>query len=198
MPLLIDTDAFCKLSVAGLLHEAVEFFGAELHECFRLPALPHMLNRGKLVRKFGSEACRAMLTDATVMPLLPKPSDSWLELLTPINAIDPGEAQIIAAAAAEPALMILTGDKRALLALKNVVGAADVFSGRIVTLEAILLALCDSLGGEEVRRRVAALMSLDVMVSICFSETNQDPKSCLLSYYDDLVTKLGALIPWNP
>ncbi|MCF8047098.1 MAG: hypothetical protein K9L19_06115 [Desulfarculaceae bacterium] len=197
MPLVIDTDAFCKLSVAGLLQEAVEFFGVGLHECFRLPALPHMLIRGGLVRKFGREACEAMAPDATAMLVLPKPSDTWLDLMTPIDAIDPGEAQIIAAAA-ESDLMILTGDKRALLALIDIEGIANVLGGRIVVLEAILLALCDSLGADEVRRRVVELVPRDTMFRICFSATDQPPQKCLQSYYDDLAAKLGAIRLWNP
>lgn len=197
MPVLIDTDAFCKLLVADLLQEAVALLGSGLDECFRLPALSHMLRKGRLVKSYGPEACEAMLLVAGKIPVIPQPNGPWLDRLIPITAIDPGEAELIAAAA-ESDVMVLSGDKRALLALKDVAGAADVFTGRIVTLEAILLGLCDHLGAEEVRRRVGVLMQRDRMVSICFAAANQSPEVCLRSYYEHLVAQVGTLGLWDP
>ena len=55
--LLVDTDAFCKLSVAGLLESAANVFDTSLLECARLPALPHMLKRGALRKHYGDEHC---------------------------------------------------------------------------------------------------------------------------------------------
>lgn len=197
MRALLDTDAFCKLAVAGLLHDALRLLGTDLQDCGRLPALPHMLRRGRLRIVFGESACDAIIPIAESMPVVGQPTDVWLNKLTPIPAIDPGEAQILAAAA-ESGIIVVSGDKRALRALKNVAGFAESLTGRIATLDAILLALCDQLGADVARRRVQALMTFDKTVAICFSAENADPRSALVSYYEDLRSDLHPLVLWDP
>lgn len=123
MKLLVDTDAFCKLGVAGLLRDAALMLGVELQECGRLPALPHMLRRGSLPRRYGARACEKLISIAQSMPVVPEPSTEWLDRITPIDVIDPGEARILAAAA-EFTLAVVSGDKRALRAVKDAEGLA--------------------------------------------------------------------------
>lgn len=197
MRLLVDTDAFCKLGVGGVFRDAIGLFGADLSECGRLPALPYMLQRGRLRKVFGPKACDALLPIANKLPVAIQPSDEWLDRLTPFQDIDPGEAQIFASGA-EAGLIIVSGDKRALRALKDIAGFANALSGRIVVLEAILLALCDRLGPDEVRKRIQALVALDTVVQVSFSTGNPDPRDALLSYYRDLAAELGPLVLWNP
>ncbi|MCA9627893.1 MAG: hypothetical protein KC766_09510 [Myxococcales bacterium] len=197
MKLLVDTDAFCKLQMAGLLDEAVGLLAAGLHECGRLPALPHMLRRGRLRRLFGADVCDAMIPVADAVPVMHQPNVTWLDKLAPIEAIDPGEAQIFAAAA-EAGLIVLSGDKRALRALKGVDGFADALAGRVVVLEAILLALCDHLGLDAIRQRVAPLAVADQAVRVCFSVGNADPAAALRSYLGALQTEAHPLVLWKP
>lgn len=197
MKLLVDTDAFCKLGLAGLLRDAALTLGADLSECGRLPALPHMLRKGRLRKRLGSQACDGLIPLADGMPIVPTPSIAWLDKFTSIEAIDPGEAQLFAAAA-EVDLMIVSGDKRALRAMKAIEGLPEALSGRIAVLEAILLALCDRLGLEEVRRRVAPLADLDTMIQVCFSSSSSDPREGLKSYFQSLVTEVEPLALWDP
>lgn len=197
MRALLDTDAFCKLAVAGVLENAVRLLGADLKECGRLAALPYMLRRGRLRKVFGGDVCDALIPVAESVPVAVQPGDLWLDKLTPIPAIDPGEAQIFAAAA-EAGLILVSGDKRALRALKEVPGFADALAGRIVTFEGILLVLCGQLGPEEMRHRVQALIASDKMVSVCFSVGNPDPRSALSSYQQSLESELHPLVLWNP
>ena len=197
MKLLVDTDAFCKLGVAGLLRDAASMLGADLRECGRLQALPHMLRKGRLRKVFGPQACDAMIPVADTMPVVVQPGDAWLDKLTQIDAIDPGEAQIFAMAA-ETGLTILSGDKRALRALKEVDGLAEVLAGRIIVLEAILLALCDHLGVDEVRHRIGPRIESDKMIQVCFSTGNPDPVAALLSYYRSLAAEIEPIILWKP
>jgi len=187
MKLLVDTDAFCKLAVSGLLPDAVEFLGADLTECGRLPALPYMLEKGRLRTVYGPVRCDGLIPVALSMPIVLQPDDIWLDKLIPIQAIDTGEAQIFAAGA-EAGLLVMTGDKRSLRALKDIADFADALAGRIVVLEAILIALCDRLGPEDVRQRAQVLVASDKMVQICFSTGNSDPRDGLLSYFRDLKT----------
>lgn len=197
MKLLVDTDVFCKLGIANLLEEAARIFGASLQECGRLPALPFMLRRGGLRKLFGEPACDALIPIATSMPEVQKPDDTWLEKLTGIEAIGPGEI-LIFARAGECGLPFWSGDKRALRALKGVAEFIPALAGHVVVLEAILLALCDRLGHEQVRRRIAPLVALDHVVEICFSRENTDPSHALLSYYRALGLELTPLELWDP
>lgn len=197
MKLLVDTDAFRKLAASGLLHAAVNLLGANPNECGRLPALPHMLKRGQLRSANGSAGCDQMIPIALSMPIVLQADDIWLDKLTQVQAIDIGEAQLFAVGA-ETGALVMTGDKRALRALKNIADFPDALAGRIVALEAILIALCDRLGPENVRQRVQVLAPSDRMVQSCFSTGNSDPRDGLLSYYGELKGEVEPMVLWNP
>jgi hypothetical protein len=197
MRLLLDTDAFCKLWLGGLLPDVLGLFEAELADCGRLPALPHMLRKGRLRTSFGAGACDAMLAVAEAVPNVPQPGETWLDRLTPVPAIDPGEAQLFALAA-ERRLLIVSGDKRALRALRTVAGFPAALAGRIVVVEALIFALCDRVGLEVVRERVQPLMASDRVVQVCFSDRRTDPRAALRSYLDSLEAEVRPLVLWKP
>lgn len=197
MKLLIDTDAFCKLGVAGLLPKTSRVFGTKTHQCGRLPALPYMLRERTLRENYGKKACDELIGLAESMPVFPPPGITWLERLTPIDEIDPGEVQLLAAAA-DSGLTVLTGDKRALRALKNVADIVALLAGRVAVMEAVLIALYDDLGQEELRRCLVPLSKSDKVVKICFSKDNSDPHACLASYFEALADEVKPLVLWNP
>lgn len=138
MKLLIDSDAFCKLGTGGLLQEALRELGANLASCGRLPALPHMLRRGNLPRRYGQGVCESLVAIAETIPRLPVANEQWLDQLTGVPGIDPGEAQLFAAAA-QHGLLVMTGDKRALVALKEHPCYVRALANRVVALEPLLL-----------------------------------------------------------
>lgn len=197
MKVLVDTDAFCKLGLAGLLTDAVASLGAQLADCRRLPALPHMLRRGSVPRRFGEDNCRALLATAEAIPPLQPCDSAWLDRFVPAPGIDPGEAQLLSVAA-DQKLLVLSGDKRALRAVRTVEGAPQALSGLVVTLEAMLIALHDPIGADVLRRRVAPLRPFDTTVGICFSDDNPDSRSALWSYYSSLASEVAPLTLWRP
>ena len=197
MRLLFDTDLFCKLGIAGLLPDAAHRIGGDMGNCERLPALPHMLRRGRLRQKLGAAACDALLPIAEQMSVLGQASTTWLEQLQAVEEIDPGEAQIFAAAA-EHGAMVISGDKRAMRAIKNIEPFPRALNRRIVVFETVLIALCQGLGIEETRRRVQCLLGIDQVVKICFSNPGTDPQECLRSYFDNLSNELDPLVLWSP
>lgn len=197
MRLLVDTDAFCKLSACGLFQDAVNQLDLNISDCGRLPALPHMLRKGKLRKKYGDSISDFLIPIAENIPLALKPMDFWSDKLTLVPDIDPGEA-LIFAKAAESNILVLTDDKRALRALKNVPDFPLPLSGNIIVLEAILLALCNHFGFEYVRQRIQPLINIDRMTLSCFSPGNPNPPACLLSYLQSLSTELSPLVLWNP
>lgn len=197
MRILIDTDSFCKLAISGILNDSVRLLGANLDECGRLPALPYMLRRGNLRRIYGSENCNNLIIIANEMPTIGSGNDSLLSELVSLRDIDPGEAQLLSVVA-ETGLHLITGDKRSLRALKKLTGLAETLAGRIIVLESILLALCEQLGPEEVRRRVEVIGTLDNVIQICFDELNNDPVACLLSYFRVLTEEVKPLVLRHP
>jgi len=196
MRLLVDSDLFCKLGVGGILFDALTALETRIEECARLPALPHMLRRGSLTRRYGVKECAELIPIAEKMQPAGTPEAIWLDRLTPIHEVDPGEAQLFALAAQED-LFVATGDKRALNGLKNVDGYAEALSGHIIVLEGILLVLCDRLGPDILRRRVEPLMKNDKMVEICFSDANDDPRAAVESYLRSLADEVAPLTLWS-
>ena len=196
MRLLIDSDAFCKLAASDLLSDAVGLFHVPLHECGRLPALPYMLRRGGLRRTYGAAACERLIPLADAMPPVEHEPSSWLEQLAPIPAIDPGEA-ILFAVAADLGLPVITGDVRSLRALKSLPRFPEALAGRVVILEAVLLALCAKLGTAAVRAKVARGGQADIVMRICFSHGVEEPEVGLRSYFQDRTMELAPLVLWS-
>ena len=197
MRLLVDTDIFCKLGVTGLLNEALAALGVSAGECGRLPALPHMLQRGGIVKRYGSSACTALLPVAMKMPVASAPDDKWLQPLVGVASIDAGEAQLLALTA-QHAFVLLSGDKRALRSVAGVHSMVPALAGKIVTFEAILLALCQRIGVPAVRASLAPLAEIDQTVKVCFSPGNPDPVAALTSYLSHLEKEVSPLILWKP
>jgi len=197
MKLLIDTDVFCKLGMANLLAESVDLFGAKLSECGRLPALPHMLRRGSLRRHYGNDECDRLLTLADTVPTVETASPKWLDKLVSIESIDAGEAHLISVAA-EHGLVLMSSDKRALRALSTVADVRTPLAGRVCVLEAVLLALIERYGLEEIRKKVVGLSAKDRMVGMCFSSAGSDPREGLFSYLKSLADDVSPLILWTP
>ncbi|WP_420442281.1 hypothetical protein [Candidatus Palauibacter sp.] len=196
MRLLVDSDAFCKLAVSGLLSDAAALFNAELGECGRLPALTHMLRRGQLRQTYGATACDGLIPLAESMPSVVSPPTSWLEQLTLICDVDPGEA-ILFATAADRRIPVLTGDIRSLRALKNVDRFPEALEGRVAVLEAVLVGLCGRLGTAAVRARVESVPQADTVIRICFSPGVEEPELALRSYLGDRRRELAPLVLWG-
>lgn len=200
MRLLVDTDVFAKLGIAGLLDQLYELFGVSIEACRRLPALPYMLRRGALPTLLGKEACERLVPIAEAMGLAPLASTKWLERLVNVPQIDPGEAQLFASAV-EHELVVVTGDKRSVIAASKVDGMADALSGRVAPMETVLLGFCQRLGREHVRNAVKPLVAVedrkDKMMRVCFSDGNPDPESALQSYISDLKRSVAPLVLWE-
>lgn len=197
MRLLVDSDAFCKLGVSGLLPDALGVFGVDFEECGRLPALPHMLRRGSLPRTYGVEACKRLIPTAEDMPVVEDAPESWLDKLALLPAVDPGEA-ILFAAAANARIPAISGDVRALRSLKEVPEFSDAVSGRVIILEAILLVLCQRLGSDLMRERIKPIRAIDAVARVCFSAENPSPEDGLRSYFRDRMRELAPMILWAP
>jgi len=197
MLLLVDTDAFCKLGSAGLLENAVDALGVDRKECRCLPTLQPMLRRGRLRKAYGDRRADALISLAEAMPSAPEAPRTWLDRMVGIHDVDPGEAHLLAVAAESDALL-LTGDKRALGAIRLLPGFAEALRGKLVLLEMVLLVLCNRLGDDAVRNAVGAADLTDVMLQVCFSPANPSPRDGLRSYVSNSRGDLAPLGLWTP
>jgi hypothetical protein len=195
--LLVDSDIFCKLGMAGILDAAFSILGVTAGEAACLPALQHMLRRGKLRKTFGDANCDGLIPKATAMATAMDASSEWLDRLVGIDRIDIGEAQLFAMAATSGSIL-MTGDKRALGAVSKVTGFPDHVRARFVTLEAILLALCCHHGDDAICAAVKPLMGSDRMVQICFSAADRDFRGALRSYFEAAKRDVFPLVLWDP
>jgi hypothetical protein len=194
---LIDTDVFCKFGVAELLEPALAILKSNVKDCARLPALPYMLQRGRLRNQYGAAVCDRLRDIALSMKRAPTATPQWTERLVQSPEIDPGEAQLFAAAA-EFSCVVASGDKRALRAVAIIPEFQHSLTGKVATLEALLLALCDSLGDEHVRGAVRTLVPLDQTVRLCFGDGAGDHRAALRSYMDSLTQELHPMALWMP
>lgn len=198
--LFIDNDILCKLGAAHLFLDAVVALGAYYDQCRRIRALPHMLRKGSLRNHFGPDLARCLGPLANSIDPITVPATDWLSPLTTVPDIDPGEAVIFAAAAQDDQQqsLIMTGDKRALVALKDVLPHRDRLNGRIVTLEAILIHLLDTLCEARLRCDLEPVRHLDGILRLCLNPENADLFGCLRSYFLGTVNDVQPLVLWHP
>ena len=197
MRLLVDTDAFCKLTSSGLFAAAADLLGGKASTVERLPALPHMLRRGKLRKTLGDQLADHLLPLAEMLPVVPEAPSEFAGLLVGKDGIDVGEVQLFALTASDT-LFLMSGDKRALRAIGREQAIVTSLARKIVCLEAILLGLCMKLGREVVRTAVGSHARLDQVFTVCFSPGTTVPEDCLGSYLRELQAAVHPLVLWMP
>lgn len=197
MRLLLDNDALCKLGLGGVLKEAAALFGAKLSDCGRLPALPYMLKKGRMNITLGPDAVNILVPLVESISEVPTSGDAWLDRLVPLPDVDPGEAQLLALAAGS-SVPLISGDKRALAAVKGIPELATALRGHIAPVEAVLFALCDKIGAEALRGKMRSVTALDKMMAVVFSPGNDSVQGALASYVKNAEEELAPLVLWRP
>lgn len=202
--LLIDNDAILKLGRYDLLSKLSAVIGSDLTDVRTLPTAKYTLlpaaNRLKRCKDPAS-ANRVEAFLATSTPLEEGAADA--EVLDQLNespGIDSGEALLIAAAAANSDAVIITGDKRALLALcsDSALGPiAATLSGRIISLEILLEMYVDN-DFENTQQCVRSQPDVDKALSIIFGKISPrdeaSVRDALGSYTRDLQRQTGPLL----
>lgn len=197
LPLLVDSDAFCKLATANLLDATLALLGVDLAKCARLPALPYMLQRGALYRQYGDAQAEQLRKLSLAVPEMPEAETQWLDVFANVPSIDPGEAQIFALAA-ERGLRVLTGDKRALRAVSALPGVQAKLDGNVVTIEAVLLGLSGKMSETDLRYCGNVLANYDRMAKVVFGSANSSLVEALGSYLGSLDQETSPMKLWHP
>lgn len=173
--LLIDTDMLVLLAVSGLLDRVAARLGYEMKDVRRLDAATHQIRKSKSLRdQYGSAALDSALPRIQEIAVVEPAVDT--DLLDRLNDwIDPGEALLVAVAAAHRHSLLISGDKRAIRQLARCGDESCIQSmqGRIVTLEAVLWILLKDMAPRSIHPMFMAA-SFHKTLRVVFSRSNLD------------------------
>lgn len=199
---LLDSDAATCLCKYGLIDDLARALNVPLTAVCVLPQLRyqlHLANKPKALKKLGSEfafeqACYLVETAQEVSVLV---SSANQALLAATPDIDGGELALFAALLDSDRSGLVTGDKRALIALASLDGdSAEVLWARLLCLEDAIALLVQRLGHAYVSDKVRPRPDANVALSIAFGRINVSSASStsegINSYLRDLHLNTGG------
>jgi hypothetical protein len=191
--LLIDTDVLVLLAASGLLEQVTLSLGYASGQLRRLSAAPHQIRKSKSFRdQFGQEVLIKVEPIVEAISEAEPPTDLiLLDKLNSMDFIDEGEAQLMALAASQQASLLVTGDKRAVIALaeSSAHSCIDALQGRIVPLEATLLILLVKTQACDLRKAFSSVLQHKTLRIVLSENTTSNHEKCIeavRSYYEDL------------
>ena len=204
-PALVDNDVILKLCCYGRhgdLAGALGGAGAAMLGVGRY-ALRDRVRRTSRIRGRGRIA--AALEEAFASLELAQPDEHEIALAAEMEEeatrrsleLDAGESQLLAMLLHRAAPLLLTGDKRAVIAMHGLgVGDAD---GRIACLEQLMSTLLTMLGAALLRTAVCAESEADRAVTACFAcaaagVADADVRAGLSSYVGHLRRASGTTL----
>jgi hypothetical protein len=200
---LLDSDAARKLCQYLLLDEFAASLGCGFQEFAVLPQLKFQLatqNESKALKKLGSSEAvllaQALVAAAAEIDLSPDAANKVLQISRP--DIDSGEALLFAALCHRDQDMMVSGDKRAYVALSGIEGHSLVEGLwlRLICLEEAVLMILRCYPFELVSDRIRARSDVDMSLRIAFGSSSANTQSTVIaaleSYLGDLVRLTGS------
>lgn len=199
---LLDSDAARKLCQYELICELTQALECSLTDLAVLPQLSFQLrlnNPAAALKKLGSEAAVALAGElvrhAKVVEVRIDQSNFFLNAERP--DIDTGEAVLFAALYQSSADRMISGDKRAFVALSKIDDAeatTDLWV-RLICLEEALILILEHGRFDEISARIRTRSDVDKALSMAFGRSQAAERlsviSALTSYTDDLCRKTG-------
>lgn len=194
---LLDSDAARKLCQYELLDELVVLLGCSLHEVAVLPQLKFQLRlacEDKALAKLGTtnavELARRLVATAREVEISAASANPLLELNRP--DIDIGEAILFAALSEQAHSCLISGDKKAFIALSKVDGLEIIDSlwARLLCLEESLYLLACAGDFQVISQKVRNRPDVDNSISNSFGRSSPSSQpsviEALLSYMTNL------------
>lgn len=194
---LLDSDAARKLCQYELIEELIASLGCAMGDLAVLPQLRFQLrlsNDAKAFEKLGSagavDLAKQLVAVAREVEVSTITANPLLELNRP--DIDSGEATLFAALWDCPDSSLVSGDKRAFVALATVDGipAIDGLWARMLCLEEALLYLARDGDFQTVSNKVRNRLDVDISIGISFGRSAPAPQQTVIdalqSYIDHL------------
>ncbi|MBC3209871.1 hypothetical protein HU755_23980 [Pseudomonas sp. SWRI111] len=194
---LLDSDAARKLCQYELLNELVAALGCSMHELGVLPQLKFQLqlaDHTKSLARLGSinavELAKRLIASAHEVEVSAATANPLLELNRP--DIDTGEAILFAALWEDAESELISGDKRAFVALSKVDGVAviDALWGRLICLEESLYLMVRDGDFHIVSQKVRSRPDVDISASNSFGRSTPSTQPNVL---DALQSYMAAL-----
>ncbi|VVO77320.1 hypothetical protein PS898_01623 [Pseudomonas fluorescens] len=176
---LLDSDAAKSLCQYLLLDELAFALGCPLSDFAVLPQLRFQLRLNKpdaALKKLGSQdavvTAQRLVEAAAEVQVVTDSANTILELNRP--DIDSGEAILFAAVSQDEDDSLITGDKRALIALSEIsaIPIVDSLWEKIITLEEAVYLIVQRSGFDLVSQRVRARPDVNVALSVIFGRAN--------------------------
>ncbi|MGE8362443.1 hypothetical protein [Pseudomonas sp.] len=200
---LLDSDAARKLCQYLLLDEFAASLGCGLQELAVLPQLKFQLstqNESKALKKLGSREAvllaQALVAAAVEIDLSPDAANNLLQISRP--DIDSGEAVMFASLSQRDQDMMISGDKRAYVALSGIEGhpLVEGLWLRLICLEEAILLILRCFPFELVSDRIRARSDVDMSLRIAFGSSSANTQETVIaaleSYLGDLAQSTGG------
>jgi len=199
---LIDNDVLLKVCAYDLVDEFLELFAST--QLLILPTAPYVVESvikrtGRMKDKARATASLHRLVAAASMV---EPSADEIQAAAVLEEqahqenfeLDGGESILFVLLSNSKAKVLLTGDKRAIVALEQVspsLSKPASVARKITSLEQVISALIQKKSPEEIAAKVCSEPDVDKAIAICFrcSSGNFEPNSTmegLASYIGDL------------
>ncbi|OYD88506.1 hypothetical protein CDG77_23300 [Nostoc sp. 'Peltigera membranacea cyanobiont' 213] len=202
--ILIDNDALLKLARYNLLDEVIASFNCTSTNLFVLATAKYSLFPAKNRLRFCKEEISASRLEAFLQKCNSLNAQSadpeLLDALNAVQNIDAGEALLLATGATNQGSLVITGDKRSLIALCTNDSVAQVsrsLAGRVVSLELVFLLLVEH-QFTYVQECVRAKPDIDKALKIVFGVTApasfEVVQEGLASYISHLRSATGTLL----
>lgn len=204
---LLDSDAARKLCQYELIEELIVLLDCTMVDVAVLPQLKFQLwltNDAKALKKLGTanavELARRLVASALEVEVSASSANPLLELNRP--DIDSGEATLFAALCERSDSSLVSGDKRAFIALSKVDGipVIDGLWARMLCLEEAVLWLARDGDFPTVSERIRNRVDVDTSIGISFGRSAPATKHAVIdalqSYIDHLRQQTsGKYIP---
>lgn len=174
--------------------------GGGFQDLRRLSPLPHMMDRGRLARKYSPAIREKVKSWCTVVaPITEAASAETRQRLLSVEGVHDGEVELFGLMFEHPDYRLLSSDKVAMRALRNLPeldGVYESLSGRVACAESVLLALVRKLGVGAIATAIAPMREHNGMLNAVFSMGARTSKAqcCdgLSSYLSALTRELGS------
>jgi hypothetical protein len=202
--ILIDNDALLKLARYGLLDEAVDILGCvSTNVCVLATAKYSLFPTKNRLRFCKEEESASRLEGFLRTSNLLNTQSADPDLLDELNSvpnIDAGEALLFAVGATNSDSLVITGDKRSLIALctnDSVAQVSNLLVGRVVSMEVLFSHLVEYQFNhvqECVRSKPDADKALQIIFGVTAPASLESVREGLTSYINHLRTVTGALL----
>lgn len=200
---LLDSDAAKKICQYHLLHELAGALNCALSDFAVLPQLKFQLKLtkdDKALTKLGTEEAvylaRQLVAAASEVEIAVEDANPLLQLNRP--DIDSGEATLFAALHGNDEAELVSGDKRAYVALSKVDGllVVDALWARLLCLEEAVYIILRNGDFQQISDKIRARSDIDMAVSISFGRTSANPRETVIEalqgYIRALVENTGG------